>query len=173
MVDLLDLGLALKVLASNKLGNVVLVTILALVALLHALIALGQLAQGGQGVGAELVEDAGDEFGQLLILASAIDSEGVCGDGSVNLRRGKVNDVAVALEHVDLLDSLDGLDVELLESLLELLVVGTGSLGCALHLPARGALAADARRSTELLEALLDVGHVDGVGTGRKTGTRR
>lgn len=46
-VDLLDLGLALKVLASNELGNVVLVTILALITLLHALVALGQLAQGG------------------------------------------------------------------------------------------------------------------------------
>lgn len=84
-----------------------------------------------------------------------------------------MNDVAVALEHVDLLDSLDRLDVELLESLLELLVVRAGSLRCALHLPARGALAADTRRSTELLEALLNVGHVDGVARGEKTGTRR
>lgn len=83
MVDLLDLGLALKVLASNKLGNVVLVAILALIALLHALVALGQLAQGGQGVGAELVENTGDELRQLLVLAGAVDGEGVCGDGSV------------------------------------------------------------------------------------------
>lgn len=67
-----------------------------------------------------------------------------CGSTSLTLGRGKVNDVAVALEHVDLLDSLDGLDVELLEGLLQLLVIGAGSLGCALHLPARGALAADA-----------------------------
>jgi hypothetical protein len=37
-----------------------------------------------------------------------------------------VNDVAVRLEHVDLLDLGDGLDVHLLEGSLELLVVGAG-----------------------------------------------
>jgi hypothetical protein len=37
---------------------------------------------------------------------------------------GEVDDVAVRLEHVDLLDLSDGLDVHLLEGSLELLVVG-------------------------------------------------
>ena len=37
---------------------------------------------------------------------------------------GEVDDVAVRLEHVDLLDLGDGLDVHLLEGSLELLVVG-------------------------------------------------
>lgn len=37
-----------------------------------------------------------------------------------------MNDVAVRLEHVDLLDLSDGLDVHLLEGGLELLVVGAG-----------------------------------------------
>jgi hypothetical protein len=37
---------------------------------------------------------------------------------------GEVNDVAVRLEHVDLLDLSDGLHVHLLEGGLELLVVG-------------------------------------------------
>lgn len=37
-----------------------------------------------------------------------------------------MDDVAVLLEHVDLLNSLDGLDVHLLKGGLELLVVGTG-----------------------------------------------
>lgn len=36
---------------------------------------------------------------------------------------GKVNDVAVLLEHVDLFNALDGLDIELLELSLELVVV--------------------------------------------------
>lgn len=49
--------------------------------------------------------------------------------------------VAVALEHVDLLDSLDGLDVELLERSLELLVIGTGASGGALDCSPGGALA--------------------------------
>jgi len=54
---------------------------------------------------------------------------------------GKVDDVSVALEHVDLLNGLDGLDVDLLESLLELLVVAAGAGRSPLHLPPGGALA--------------------------------
>lgn len=54
---------------------------------------------------------------------------------------GEVDDVAVLLEHVDLLDSLDGLDVKLLQGGLELLVVGTGAGGRPLDLPAGGTLA--------------------------------
>jgi hypothetical protein len=52
-----------------------------------------------------------------------------------------VDDVAVALEHVDLLDSLNGLDVELLERGLKLLVVGARVLVDLLDLPARSTLA--------------------------------
>ena len=53
-----------------------------------------------------------------------------------------MDDVAVGLEHVDLLDSLDGLDVHLLQRLLKLLVVTRGP-GRALLLGAtRGTLAA-------------------------------
>lgn len=37
-----------------------------------------------------------------------------------------MDDVAIALEHVNLLDGLNGLDVELLEGLLKLLVVTGG-----------------------------------------------
>ena len=39
-----------------------------------------------------------------------------------------MNDISVFLEHVDLLDGLDGLDVEFLEGRLQLLVVGAGRL---------------------------------------------
>lgn len=53
----------------------------------------------------------------------------------------EVDDVAVALEHVDLLDSLDGLDVQLLKRSLELLVVGTSGPVDLLDLPAGCALA--------------------------------
>lgn len=81
---LLDLGLALEVLAGDQLRDVIIVGLLALLALLHVLVALGQLAQGGQGVGAQLVQDAGDELGQLLVLAVAVDGEGVGGDGGVD-----------------------------------------------------------------------------------------
>jgi len=52
-----------------------------------------------------------------------------------------VDDISVALEHVDLLDSLDGLDIELLERCLELLVVGASGLVDLLNLAPRSTLA--------------------------------
>ena len=52
-----------------------------------------------------------------------------------------MDDVSVALEHVDLLNGLDGLDVELLQRGLELLVVGTSGPVDLLDLPAGCALA--------------------------------
>lgn len=146
---LLDVGLALEVLTLDKVGNVIIVLLLVLTldTLLHALVALGELAEGSERVGAELVENAGDELGQLLVLTVTVDGEGVGGDGGVDcdghvsifeigdsegswlyeltLGGGEVDDVAVRLEHVDLLDGRDGLDVHLLEGGLELLVVTT------------------------------------------------
>jgi hypothetical protein len=53
-----------------------------------------------------------------------------------------VDDVSVALEHVDLLDGLDGLDVELLEGSLKLLVVTSGPGGRTLDLSPGSSLAA-------------------------------
>lgn len=53
----------------------------------------------------------------------------------------EVDDVAVLLEHVDLLDTLDGLDVQLLQSGLQLLVVGVGGPVDLLDLAAGSALA--------------------------------
>jgi hypothetical protein len=52
-----------------------------------------------------------------------------------------VDDVAILLEHVDLLNTLDGLDVQLLEGGLELLVVGIGGPVDLLDLAAGSALA--------------------------------
>lgn len=54
---------------------------------------------------------------------------------------GEVNDVSVRLEHVDLLDRLDGLHVHLLESSLQLLVVGAGVSLHLLDLSSWGSLA--------------------------------
>ena len=39
---------------------------------------------------------------------------------------GEMDDIAIFLEHIDLLNGLDGLDVQLLEGGLEFLVVGAG-----------------------------------------------
>lgn len=51
-----------------------------------------------------------------------------------------MDDVSVFLEHVDFLNSLDGLNVHLLEGGLELLVVGTGGLMDLLDLTAGSTL---------------------------------
>ena len=59
---------------------------------------------------------------------------------------GKVNDVPVLFEHVNLLDRLDGLHVQFLERGLQLLVVGAGALVHFLHLSPRRAFAADPHR---------------------------
>lgn len=66
---------------------------------------------------------------------------------------GKVNHVAVRLEHVDLLNGLDGLGVELLERLLELLVIGVGPGGRALDRSSGGSLST-ARRKALVFEIL-------------------
>lgn len=54
---------------------------------------------------------------------------------------GEVDDIAVRLEHVDLLYRLDGLDVHLLQSSLQLPVVGAGRLVGLLDLSPWGTLA--------------------------------
>lgn len=55
-------NLALKVLTLHQIGDIILIVVLLLASLvlLHVLVALGELAEGGEAVGAELVQDAGD-----------------------------------------------------------------------------------------------------------------
>jgi hypothetical protein len=76
--------LALEVLASDEFGNVVVIGITVLSVLCHVLVALGELAEGGEGVGAELVEDARHQLSQLLVLTGTVDGEGVGWDGGVD-----------------------------------------------------------------------------------------
>lgn len=52
-----------------------------------------------------------------------------------------MDDVAVLLEHVDLLNTLERLDIQLLESILQLLVVDGGVADNLLDLTAGGTLA--------------------------------
>lgn len=82
------LDLALKVLSVDEVRDVILILALALGLLtaLHVLVRLGQLPQGGERVGPELVEDARDELCQLLVLTAAIDGKRVCRDGGVDYR---------------------------------------------------------------------------------------
>ncbi len=60
---------------------------------------------------------------------------------NLTLGRGEVNHIPVRLEHVDLLNGLDGLHIELLERLLQLLVVAGRSSRGALHLSPGSSLA--------------------------------
>ena len=76
--------LALKVLASDQVGDVVIVLTTLLVLLGNVLVALSELAEGSKGVGSELVQDTRDELSQLLVLAGTVDGEGVGGDSGVN-----------------------------------------------------------------------------------------
>jgi len=78
------LDLVLEVLASDEVGDLVIIGLL--LALLHVLVALGELAERGKRVGAKLVQDAGDELGELLVLAVAVDGKGVGGDRGVDYR---------------------------------------------------------------------------------------
>ena len=61
--------------------------------------------------------------------------------GLHTFRSSEMNDVSVFLEHVDLFDRLDGLDVKFLESGLQLFVVGAGRFVDFLSLAARCAFA--------------------------------
>jgi hypothetical protein len=77
--------------------------------------------------------------------------------GERTLRSGEVDDVAVGLEHVDLLDGLDGLGVELLQVGLELLVIVVGTGGRALNRSSGGSLST-ARRNTSVDQFVIGSG---------------
>lgn len=90
------LDLALKVLALDQVGDIILVVVLLLaLGLLHVLVGLGELAEGGEAVGAQLVQDTGDELGEFLLLAVAVEGVGVGGDGSVDWSMEGVVRIAV------------------------------------------------------------------------------
>lgn len=76
------LNFALKVLARDEVGDLVVVSLL--FTLLHVLVALGELAERGKRVRSKLVEDARNQLRELLIFAVAIDGKGVCGHRGVN-----------------------------------------------------------------------------------------
>lgn len=81
---------------------------------------------------------------------------------------GKVDDVAVALEHVDLLDGLDGLHVQLLQGLLELLVVAGRAGGSPLDLSPGGTLATRSLLDICTRPERIRIGHRVGGGSKAK-----
>jgi hypothetical protein len=82
-VDLFNFPL--EILPFHQLRDLIIIALsflsfLAALLLLQTLIAFCQSSKGGKGVRTELVENAGDQFRKFLVLAVAIDGEGVGGD---------------------------------------------------------------------------------------------
>lgn len=97
------LDIALEVLALDQIRDIILlIVLLALstaLALLHVLVALGKLAQRRETVGAQLVQDTGDQLGEFLLLTVTVQSEGVGGDGGVHFlskKKKKIIHVSIA-----------------------------------------------------------------------------
>ena len=92
-MNLLDI--ALEVLALDQIRDIILIFILlalsAGLVLLHVLVALGELAEGGEAVGAKLVKDTRDELGKFLLFAVTVESEGVGGNGGVDFIESKTS----------------------------------------------------------------------------------
>jgi hypothetical protein len=82
--------LTLEVLPRDQIWDVIIIIIVLLVittlCLLHRLVALGKLSERGKGIGAELVEDTGDEFSEFLVFTVTVDGEGVGWNGGVDWR---------------------------------------------------------------------------------------
>lgn len=138
--DALDKSNTHRVHGIHKLRNLIIVVVVRLhsigtksasVALLR-LVRLGNLAQALDRLGTKLVEDPGNELGELLLDSGTVDRvdvgsdsgvdcawsagsagvvargrmvEGGWKEGKLTLGSGKVDHVAVVLEHVDLLDT--------------------------------------------------------------------
>ena len=115
----------------------------------------GQLLEVSQRLCAQLIEDSGQQFGDLLVLGVSRHRERVGGQRGLHLRVVEVDHGAVVLDHVDLFDARDGVHGQLLQRGLQLLVVGRGGPVHHLLLPAGGAFAADTNLRLKLLQFLL------------------
>lgn len=83
----LDIAFCLEVLTLDKVWNIIIVVIflvLAVCTLLQALVAFCKLPQRCERIWAKLIEDAGNKFGELFILAIAVDGERVGRDRGVH-----------------------------------------------------------------------------------------
>ena len=113
-----------------------------------------------------MVENARNKLRELLVLSIAVDCKRVRRDGCMNLkgslvsklpeekllgslkikrvtfRSREVNDIPIALKHVNLLDRLDRLHIHLLQRALELLIICARALVDFLDLSPRGTFAA-------------------------------
>lgn len=94
------LNFALKVLPLHKFRYVVLPVLLPFfplfspLLLLKRLVALGKLSERSQRVGAELVENTGNELGELFVFARAVDGEGIRWNGRMDCVGGGCQRVA-------------------------------------------------------------------------------
>jgi hypothetical protein len=75
----------------------------------------------------------------------------------LTFRSSEVDNISILLEHIDLFDSLDGLDVEFLEGSLELLVIGARVSVDLLHLSSGGTLATITQRKLVIKSFLVQL----------------
>jgi len=114
----------------------------------------GQLLQLVDVLGAQLRQDSGDHLGDRLVLAMTRDGERVRRKRGLGLRVVEVDDGAIVLDDVHLLDAGDRVHRQLLQGRLQLLVVGGGRGVDNLLLAAGGSLAANAHLRLQLLQLL-------------------
>ena len=84
--------LVLEVLPCDQIWDVIIVIVFLVFTacfLLHRLITLGKLSEGGKGVWAKLVEDTGDEFGEFLVFTVSVDGKGVGWYSGVDCKRDR------------------------------------------------------------------------------------
>lgn len=93
LVKLVNLGFLLVGLVKvlNNIGNVIVILggttgggLRSGVLSVHGLVRFGELAERGERVRTELVEDTGDKLGKLLVDTVAVDGEGVARGETVN-----------------------------------------------------------------------------------------
>jgi hypothetical protein len=81
----------------------------------------------------------------------ADDDESVALERGQDFRSGEMHDSGIVLEHVDFINTWDGLDSELADDHLEFLIISDGGFDHNLHLSSLGAFASHSSLVSELL----------------------
>lgn len=102
-LQLPSLDFALEVVPRHQIRDIIVIVICLLLSvfaflLLHALVALGQFAQGGERVGAQLVENTWDQLREFFVFTVSVDGEGVGGDGGVDCDDDYLSGCSVLME---------------------------------------------------------------------------
>merc|ERR1740138_1809587 len=130
-----------------KVGDIVIVTFLFFttgVRLAIALVGFSNLLEVRQVVGAQLVNDDGQQFLQALGLRRSANNVCVCRNGCLYFGARKVNDLPILLEQINFFNSRDVIHPQLFQGAAQFLVVRSGGLVYCFLFSTHGALAARA-----------------------------